>query len=238
MYTQHKGKQIELTSVGLRALLHSNKLLFSDLKNQGVFLIWHLLTNNYAIRDVTFFKKEVYAIYLETTTIKCYRHLGYDGESEEAVLITKHLTVLNEFLNQELGISLFYFRVNSIAAVSMLLLKKYHPSLIQKFSPATEEFIRKSFYGGHCELYSPGTHYNVAYYDFPAMYGSLLAESFPKLYTEPTSIDKPFKKTDDLPVGFLRARVVVFASSALQTLPYPHADLGMIYPIGEFTGVY
>jgi hypothetical protein len=119
----------------------------------------------------------------------------------------------------------------------MQFLHQKAPQIFLSLTEDMETFIQKGFFGGRCELIKQGKFSDVAYFDFPSMYGKLLCDDFPKYFSW-----LPIKSnltTMGLPHGFIEATVEIPSQYlTLSPLPKRHEKYGVIYPWGIFRAVF
>jgi hypothetical protein len=96
--------------------------------------------------------------------------------------ILSKLEVVEHFSFEFLGKSVYDFKLNSLGSLAAQCLYQKHPEFFIKLDEDKRLFIQRAFFGGHCELYTPGSHYDVFSFDFPAMYGHLLLGGFPSSF--------------------------------------------------------
>lgn len=96
--------------------------------------------------------------------------------------ILKYLTTLTLFCKNFLQTDLYNFKIHSLASLSILFLKKHHNLIFQQYPNEVLHFFNLSYFGGRCEVFKPGMFYNVASFDFTAMYGNILTTIFPKKF--------------------------------------------------------
>lgn len=235
----HNGKWQSLNLGEWQSNKTKPLLIFTDLETWGVFIIWFCLNNKLAPSNITAYKGAYYAIYIENIVIKCYKQfdcpLIFNTDNPEALLIW--LKELNGFINQNLNTSLYDFKVNSIASLAMLFVQQQAPHILITLPDDMNEFIKKAYFGGRCELLRPGSHEFSASFDFPSMYGRLLLDNFPNGFSWVPYLGS--SPTGGLPQGFIEADVnITIGNSGLAVLPYRHDRFGVVYPEGCFKGVF
>ena len=107
---------------------------------------------------------------------------------EDSRIFSRFLKNLNFFLSQ---LSSSWETQACSAAFVIFLLKKCYPQNTAAFrtTEAAFKILKKFFWGGRNELFSPGLHKNVTMLDYKNMYNNLLLGYFP--VGEPTIIECP-----------------------------------------------
>jgi hypothetical protein len=159
---------------------HRARLFFTDLETWGVFLVWFCFKHGIQITNTTVYKHVFYAIYINNVVIKCFVRLGCTASlSTQPKEIVQYLLQLNTFCLAYLKKDLYNFKINSLASLANHFLALNPTNMFSQLSPDKQDFIKRAFAGGRCELYAPGMHKYVASFDFPSMYGNILKTSFP-----------------------------------------------------------
>lgn len=214
-----------------------SQLYFTNLTQWGMYLVWWCLSHQVKITNVTIYNGVFFAIYLDKIVIKCYQALGYEKSDEAVDEIYAHLQCVNQLCNEQLDLDLYSYKINSLASIGMQFLQKKAPQIFITLATDMEEFIQQGFVGGRCELIRQGVFEDVVYFDFPSMYGNLLCEDFPQFFSwNPLQLGV---QSTALPQGFIEAVVEIFPQKPyLAPLPKRHEQHGVIYPIGQFHGVF
>ncbi len=226
-----------LSDYELKFQTHKARLFFASLQEHGLFIIWYCLNKDVDITHTTVYNNTFYAIYINQWVIKCYYAFGYEKVISETPLdILNYLDQVRQLSLDYIKCDLYSFKLHSLASIAMALIKQNSPEVLINLSPEMLEFINQSFFGGRCELYKQGHYDFVAAFDFPAMYGNLVAGRFPKNFSW-----APFfaqQAQVELPCGFIEATVSISKLCEVPPLPYRHPRWGVIYPTGIFRGVF
>lgn len=117
---------------------------------------------------------------------------------ENDVLITKRLIEQMIIILSKYDIDLTKKNVLSISSLSLQLFYKYfnNMNLNIKYSEITDKLIRKSYYGGRCEVFGNLKNDEKLYhFDFPGMYSLCMKENYPignyRVLYDIKKIDKP-----------------------------------------------
>jgi len=140
----------------------------------------------------------------------------------------------------------FRLSISSLACKIYETNYKIKAKLVRNLNKKQDQYIRKSYYGGRTEIYKPYVAENY-YYDINSLFGSIMrSEEMP--IGNPIYYDELFFNTNfniSTFFGFLDVMVSYepdLQSELLPILPIKsenaHAELGNIFPIGTFRGVY
>lgn len=126
----------------------------------------------------------------------------------------------------------------SSLALSIFRLKYYDASNWPIHIPNKNEdtFIRKAYYGGHTDVYKPYGE-NLYYYDVNSLYPFIMKE-FPMPGGDPVWHGNLEGMELDSLFGFIEAYVVCPKTIKKPFLPYRDKNETLIFPTGEFIGVY
>ena len=144
---------------------------------------------------------------------------------------------------QEIYWKLFKVDIESKITISSLALyiyrlKYYDASNCPIYIPNKNEdsFIRRAYYGGHTDSYKPYGE-NLYYYDVNSLYPFVMME-FPMPGGEPVWNSNLNDKDLDSIFGFIEAYVVCPKTIKKPFLPYRDKNNTLIFPTGEFVGVF
>nr|GME06072.1 DNA polymerase-like [Ipomoea batatas] len=123
-------------------------------------------------------------------------------------------------------------------ALSIFRLKYYDVSNFPIHIPNKNEdtFIRRAYYGGHTDTYKPYGE-DLYYYDVNSLYPFVMKE-FPMPGGEPVWHSNLESKDLDSMFGFIEAYVVCPKTIKKPFLPYRDKNNTLLFPTGEFVGVY
>lgn len=123
-------------------------------------------------------------------------------------------------------------------ALSIFRLKYYDVSNFPIHIPNKNEdtFIRRAYYGGHTDTYMPYGE-DLYYYDVNSLYPFVMKE-FPMPGGEPVWHSNLESKDLDSMFGFIEAYVVCPKTIKKPFLPYRDKNNTLLFPTGEFVGVY
>lgn len=126
----------------------------------------------------------------------------------------------------------------SSLALSIFRLKYYDVSNFPIHIPNKNEdtFIRRAYYGGHADTYKPYGE-DLYYYDVNSLYPFVMKE-FPMPGGEPVWHSNLESKNLDSMFGFIEAYVVCPKTIKKPFLPYRDKNNTLLFPTGEFVGVY
>lgn len=126
----------------------------------------------------------------------------------------------------------------SSLALSIFRLKYYDASNFPIHIPTRNEdnFIRKGYYGGHADVYKPRGK-NLYYYDVNSLYPFVMKE-YPMPCGVPVWYGYLEEKDLDGKLGFIEAYVVCPKTINKPFLPYKDKNGILIFPTGEFVGIY
>jgi len=132
--------------------------------------------------------------------------------------------------------------VNSITLASLSLkifrMQFYDPNIFPIHIPNKNEdtFLRRGYYGGHTDTYKP---YGVDlyYYDVNSLYPYVMKE-FPMPCGEPVWRASLQDQDIDALFGFIEAYIVCPKTISKPFLPFRDKNNTLIFPTGEFVGVY
>nr|YP_010352581.1 hypothetical protein MFQ53_mgp44 [Bidens parviflora]UIR98934.1 hypothetical protein [Bidens parviflora] len=99
-----------------------------------------------------------------------------------------------------------------------------------------DRFIRKAYYGGHTDSYKPYGE-NLYYYDVNSLYPFIMKE-YQMPGGEPVWYGNLKDKDLDSLYGFIEAYVVCPKTINKPFLPYREKNETLVFPTGEFVGVY
>ncbi|EPS72962.1 hypothetical protein M569_01793, partial [Genlisea aurea] len=144
---------------------------------------------------------------------------------------------------QEINWSKYQIDIEEVMTVSGLSLKIFRKHYFndQTFhipipTRNQDTFIRNGYYGGHVDVYKPYGE-NLYYYDVNSLYPFIM-----KNYPMPSGIPiwKNHLESSDLDslFGFIEAYVVCPTYIKRPFLPYKNKDGTLIFPTGQFLGVY
>lgn len=212
--------------------IKKNRLIFANLKKNSLKLLHILLDVGVEITRVTSFNLVIYAIHTPFSVIKCYENFGFELEDQNYKLLLNNLIELDEFLVKEVNAGLFDYKINSIGSAAMLFLKKYKNYEVFLTLPENQEkLIKTAYYGGRCELFQPGVHKKLLFYDFPSMYGNIMLDEFPttikdEITIKPNFLDRP---------GFYD--VTIYQNAEMPSLPCK-LNSNLYFVNGVFRSVY
>jgi len=123
-------------------------------------------------------------------------------------------------------------------ALSIFRSKYYDVSNFPIHIPNKNEdtFIRRAYYGGHADTYKPYGE-DLYYYDVNSLYPFVMKE-FPMPGGEPVWHSNLQNKDLDSMFGFIEAYVVCPKTIKKPFLPYRDKNDTLLFPTGEFVGVY
>lgn len=126
----------------------------------------------------------------------------------------------------------------SSLAISIFRLKYYDVSNFPIHIPNKNEdtFIRRAYYGGHTDTYKPYGK-DLYYYDVNSLYPFVMKE-YPMPGGVPVWHGNLEGKDLDSIFGFIEAYVVCPKTIKKPFLPYRDKNNTLIFPTGEFVGVY
>lgn len=126
----------------------------------------------------------------------------------------------------------------SSLALSIFRMKYYDASNWPIHIPNKNEdsFIRRAYYGGHTDTYKPYGE-NLYYYDVNSLYPFVMKE-FPMPGGVPVWHGNLEGMDLDSMLGFIEAYVVCPKTIKRPFLPYRDKNNTLIFPTGEFVGVY
>lgn len=126
----------------------------------------------------------------------------------------------------------------SALALSIFRMKYYDASNWPIHIPNKNEdsFIRRAYYGGHTDTYKPYGE-NLYYYDVHSLYPFVMKE-FPMPGGVPVWHGNLDGKDLDSMFGFIEAYVVCPKTIKKPFLPYRDKNNTLIFPTGEFVGVF
>ena len=126
----------------------------------------------------------------------------------------------------------------SSLALSIFRMKYYDASNWPIHIPNKNEdcFIRNAYYGGHTDTYKPYGE-DLYYYDVNSLYPFVMKE-FPMPGGVPVWHGNLEDKDLDSMLGFIEAYVVCPKTIKKPLLPYRDKNKTIIFPTGEFVGVY
>ena len=127
---------------------------------------------------------------------------------------------------------------HSSLALTIFRMKYYDSKTFPIHIPNKNEdtFIRRAYYGGHVDAYKPYGE-NLYYYDVNSLYPFVMKE-FPMPGGEPVWHRNLGGKDLDSMFGFIEAYVVCPQTIKKPFLPYRDKNKTLIFPTGEFVGVY
>jgi hypothetical protein len=123
-------------------------------------------------------------------------------------------------------------------ALSIFRMKYYDPLKVPIHIPNPNEdsFIRRAYYGGHTDVYKPYGE-DLYYYDVNSLYPFVMKE-----YPMPGGAPVWHRNLEGMDLdslfGFIEAYVVCPKSIKKPFLPYRDKNNTLIFPTGEFVGVY
>jgi hypothetical protein len=126
----------------------------------------------------------------------------------------------------------------SSLALSIFRLRYYDASSFPIHIPSRNEdnFIRHAYYGGHTDVYMPKGE-DLYYYDVHSLYPFVMKE-----YPMPGGVPVWYGNLEDRDLdgmlGFIEAYVVCPKTIKKPFLPYREKEGTLIFPTGEFVGVY
>ncbi|KAM7249945.1 hypothetical protein ACFE04_019724 [Oxalis oulophora] len=126
----------------------------------------------------------------------------------------------------------------SSLALTIFRMKYYNDSVFPIHIPNKNEdtFIRKGYYGGHTDAYTPYGE-NLFYYDVNSLYPFVM-KSFPLPGGKPVWHSDLVDKDLDSLFGFIEAFVECPKTIKKPFLPYRDKKSGLIFATGEFIDVY
>lgn len=147
-------------------------------------------------------------------------------------LLNKYIDLLKEY-NCDITTK------NSVSSIALSIFRNednnfynYHKTPLHKLTSNIDEFIRKSYFGGATEIYKP-LGFDIKVYDVNSMYPAAMIDN-------DMPIGKPkFTKEVDLDnfFGFVLCKCEVPSDLYRPVLPFKKGGV-VIYPTGEFEGVY
>ena len=126
----------------------------------------------------------------------------------------------------------------SSLALNIFRLRYYNDEIFPIHIPNQNEdtFIRKAYYGGHTDSYKPYGE-NLYYYDVNSLYPFVMKE-YPMPCGKPVWYSNLEDMDIDSMLGFIEAYVVCPKTIKKPFLPYRSKTGTLIFPTGEFIGVY
>lgn len=110
--------------------------------------------------------------------------LGFEKSIDiNPTIAQTYLFNLNKFCVEYLQRDLYDFKITSLASLAVYFMNQNPTPLYAAFSDEILAFIKRAFFGGRCELICPGEFKNIASFDFPSMYGTILKDSFPATFS-------------------------------------------------------
>lgn len=126
----------------------------------------------------------------------------------------------------------------SSLALNIFRLRYYDDKIFPIHIPNKNEdtFIRKAYYGGHTDAYKPYGE-NLYYYDVNSLYPYVM-QKYPMPCGKPKWYSNLEDQDLDSMLGFIEAYVVCPKTIKKPFLPYRNKEGTLIFPTGEFIGVY
>nr|GEV34281.1 DNA polymerase-like [Tanacetum cinerariifolium] len=126
----------------------------------------------------------------------------------------------------------------SSLALNSFRLRYYNDEIFPIHIPNQNEdtFIRKAYYRGHTDSYKPYGE-NLYYYDVNSLYPFVMKE-YPMPYGKPVWYSNMEDMDIDSMLGFIEAYVVCPKTINKPFLPYRSMTSTLMFPTGEFIGVY
>ncbi|KAL4553846.1 hypothetical protein LXL04_040224 [Taraxacum kok-saghyz] len=126
----------------------------------------------------------------------------------------------------------------SSLALNIFRLIYYDDSLFPIHIPTKNEdkFIRHAYYGGHTDVYKPFGE-DLYYYDVNSLYPFVMKE-YPMPAGHPVWYSRLDNRDLEGKLGFIEAYVVCPKTIKKPFLPYREKEGTLIFPTGEFVGVY
>ncbi|GKC07567.1 DNA polymerase-like protein [Tanacetum coccineum] len=128
----------------------------------------------------------------------------------------------------------------TLASLALAIFRKkfYDDNQWRIYIPSqnADKFIRKGYYGGHTDAYIPYGK-DLYYYDVNSLYPFVMKE-FPMPGGQARWIDNIEEKHLDTMLGFVLTHVECPTNIKRPFLPYHDEDGTLIFPTGEFSGVY
>lgn len=182
------------------------------------------LTNTFKVKHRK--KSDVNAKYI-TDTPTAREYLKYDcyGLYE----------VIDEFYKLPMLSGIGHKMTTSSLAMSTFRLKYLKDTILYKLTPEKEDFVRQGYYGGRTEIFKMVAK-NVREYDVNSMYVSAMLNPLPMGSKGSWVTDFDF--TDKNTVGFLECEVNCPDHLHIPILPYKSPEGKLIFPTGQWTGVY
>ena len=127
---------------------------------------------------------------------------------------------------------------HSALALKLFRMKYYNQENFPIHIPNKNEdtFLRRAYYGGHVDAYKPYGE-NLYYYDVNSLYPFVMRE-FPMPGGDPLWHRNLTDRDLDSLFGFIEAYVICPKTIKKPFLPYRDKDNTLIFPTGEFIGVY
>lgn len=121
---------------------------------------------------------EFILLYNKIKSIKMYTIMYCEND----VIITKKLIEVMNMILLNYNINLFNKTILSASGISIYIYRKLYNNLNinLKYDDNQDKLIRKSYYGGRCEVFGNAEkNEHIFHYDFPGMYSQCMREKFP-----------------------------------------------------------
>lgn len=143
--------------------------------------------------------------------------------------------VIEQFYNLSLLSGLNHKMTTSSLAMSVFRLKYLNDTILYKLTEDKEEFVRQGYYGGRTEIFKMIA-YNVYEYDVNSMYVSAMLNPLP--YGSKGTWAKDYDFTDHNTVAFCEVIAQCPSNLHIPILPFKTTEGKLIFPTGNFKGVY
>lgn len=126
-----------------------------------------------------------------------------------------------------------WYEKNSISSITLKIFEnKYNEYKIKTNLKYKEDILfRKGYFGGRCEIFgNPEDGEKIYHFDFKGMYSQIMKEEFPTgeyKYSKEKKIEK---------IGFYYVKVI--SNMDIPVLPFRSEDGKLMFPNGEFWGLY
>ncbi len=173
-----------------------------------------------------------YIEYKKTYIIFNFKEISIEYCFNDLIILNDVLkNIYNIINNYNKKIIKYSFSFSSIAY--KLYKKKFDKYRIcdYKLSIKEYEYIKKSYFGGRCEIFgNPESNEIVHYFDFSGMYAECMKNKFP--------VGKPFFKTKNLSINDIGLHAVkVYSDNDFPILPL-HYNKKLLFPNGNFYNIY
>lgn len=199
--------------INKNTLLHEGDI---DLKSSNLSLIEY---------------NEFYSIYEKMKSIKKYTILYCEND----VILTKKLIENVNTMLYKYNINLINNKILSLSGLSLYIFSKLYNNLNLnlKYKDNQDKLIRKSYYGGRCEVFGNANDGEYVYhFDFPGMYSLCMKEKFPYGKYE---IKYDINNIDEVGFYYIKFK----SDMKIPILPHHNkSNFKLLFCNGELEGLY